>query len=612
MGLLLSKRLATIRPLAVLPFLSALCVVVGITWLLLLPLDSYSRRTYISENALLPGQASAYFGGSEQNIFSAYRHEAAELANATDAKRVQVLGNIFAAAGLKVGRQKYSYTASGQTYSGENVYAILQAPRGDATEATVLSAPWKNLDDIQNIGGVALVTTLARYLKRWSVWSKDIIFLITSDSLAGPQAWVDAYHDQHTSNPGVESLPLKSGAIQGAIVLDYPSGGNFESIHIAYDGVNGQLPNLDLVNTAGNVALHHFGIRPTLQEMWDHNDSYKDRLRTMLRGMVNQGLGHARGGHSVFVPYHVDAVTVQVHGDGWHNEVSLGRFLESMFRSLNNLLEHFHQSFFFYLLMAQKRFVSIGTYLPSAMLIAVNFTLGAIGLWVDSLGSSPPLPLTTTSTEKSTSHTTAAPIERDLFLPLTTVLVFHFLGILPLTLFNHLSTHLFTPTFSAFLFINLVLPFLLSSTLTYLIPASTRERQLKLIKCFSLLFLGMALSALATLNFSLALGVGVASAVLTFIPVEGNGKVVRGVMYVLLQCLSPGMALEGIACYWGVGMEEVLREASFGWWVSGMWTQIVVWCVWWPAWLCGGVLLAEGLVGWRGVEDVPVEEKKKQ
>ncbi|KAF8424160.1 Gaa1-like protein [Tirmania nivea] len=523
---LLSGCLSTIHILTVLPYLSALCVVVGITWLFLLPLDSNSRRTYISENALLPGQVSTYFGGSEQNIFWAYRHEVADLANATDAKRVEVLGNIFAAAGLKVGRQKYTYTTSGQTYSGENVYAILQAPRSDATEATVLSTPWKNLDDIQNTDGVALVTTLARYLKHWSV---------------------DVYHDQHTANPGVESLPLKSGAIQGAIVLDYPSGGSFESIHIVYDGVNGQLPNLDL-------------------EMWDHNDSYKDRLRTMLRGMVNQGFGYARGGHSVFVPYYVDAVMVQVHGDGWHNEVSLGRFLESMFRSLNNLLEYFHQNFFFYLLIAQKRFVSIGTYLPSAMLIAVNFMLGAIRLWVDSL-SSPPL-ATASSTGKSTSPITAA-IERDLCFPLTTVLTLHFLSILPLTLFNHLPTRLFTPTFSAFLFINL------------------------LIKCFSLLFLGMALSALATLNFSLTLGVGVGSAALTFIPVEGKGKIVRELLYMVLQCLSPRMALAGIAYYWGVGVEEVLREASFGYYV-------------------GGVLLAEGLVvGW-GEWKVQEDEKKKQ
>lgn len=57
------------------PYLSLLCILVGVTWLVLLPLDKYSRRTYISENALLPGQVHTYFGGSEQNIFRAYRRE---------------------------------------------------------------------------------------------------------------------------------------------------------------------------------------------------------------------------------------------------------------------------------------------------------------------------------------------------------------------------------------------------------------------------------------------------------------------------------------------------------------------------------------------------------
>jgi glycosylphosphatidylinositol transamidase len=57
------------------PYISLICILAGIAWLLLLPLDEYSRRTYISENALLPGQVHAYFGGSEQQIFNAYRHE---------------------------------------------------------------------------------------------------------------------------------------------------------------------------------------------------------------------------------------------------------------------------------------------------------------------------------------------------------------------------------------------------------------------------------------------------------------------------------------------------------------------------------------------------------
>lgn len=64
------------RPLYKLPpYISVLLVLVGAIWLLLLPLNEYSRETYISENALLPGQVHTYFAGSEQNIFRAYRQE---------------------------------------------------------------------------------------------------------------------------------------------------------------------------------------------------------------------------------------------------------------------------------------------------------------------------------------------------------------------------------------------------------------------------------------------------------------------------------------------------------------------------------------------------------
>jgi glycosylphosphatidylinositol transamidase len=306
-----------------------------------------------------------------------------------------------------------------------------------------------------NRSGVALVLTLARYFKRWSLWSKDIIFLVTADSKAGPQAWVDAYHDTHQS-PAIDSLPLKSGALQGAIVIDYPFDHRFESIHIVYDGINGQLPNLDLLNTVVSIASGQMGIGVSLQQMWHHSDSYRDRLQTMLRGMLNQGLGHASGPHSSFIPYHVDAITLQPFGDGWQDEMAMGRVIESTFRSLNNLLEHLHQSFFFYLLMQANRFVSIGTYLPSAMLVAVNFTIMAIFLWVKSgsLERSNAKVASTTTAEGGEKKTPLAVVqegdakalvpeevlavrERELFLPLAVVAGSQFLGVLPLYIFNH-------------------------------------------------------------------------------------------------------------------------------------------------------------------------------
>jgi GPI-anchor transamidase subunit GAA1 len=363
------------------------------------------------------------------------------------------LETIFKSIGLKIGRQNYTYHSPGHTYTGENIYAILQAPRGDATEAIVLVAAWRNAKDMFNRNGLALALALTRYFKRWSLWSKDIILVVPPDSRTGTQAWVDAYHDAHDSSK-VASLPIKSGALQGAIAIDYPQEERFEGVHVVYDGINGQLPNLDLINSVVNIASGQMGMSSTIQEMWQHSDGYPDRLKTMLRGMLNQGLGHAVGPHSSFIPYHVDAITVQPIGNGWHDEMGLGRLIEGTFRSLNNLLEHLHQSFFFYLLMHKERFVSIGTYLPSAMLIAVNFTIMAINHWVKSGHAKTaaaiqkemertPAPSTDGKDKGSTKETEGEEVpnpttpERDLLLPLVLVAGAQFLGFVPLFVFNH-------------------------------------------------------------------------------------------------------------------------------------------------------------------------------
>ncbi|CAJ2508826.1 Uu.00g138520.m01.CDS01 [Anthostomella pinea] len=591
------------------PYLSLLCIVVGVAWLLMLPLDDYSRRTYISENALLPGQVHTYFGGSDQNVFRAYRHEVDALKDKSNTEINDELENIFRGIGLKVGRQNYTYHSAGNTYSGENVYAILQAPRGDATEAIVLVAAWKNVKDEFNRNGLALALALTRYFRRWSLWSKDIILVIPPDSRMGTQAWVDAYHDAHDASR-VASLPIKSGALQGAIAVDYPQDGRFESVHVVYDGVNGQLPNLDLINSVVNIASGQMGMGSSLQQMWRHSDKYDDRLKTMLRGMLNQGLGHAAGPHSCFIPYHVDAITLQPVGQGWHDEMGLGRLVEGTFRSLNNLLEHLHQSFFFYLLMHKERFVSIGTYLPSAMLIAANFTIMAIFLWIKSghVEINSPSKETkskpaTTETSKAVEEKRGAAAERDLLLPLSLVAGCQFLGALPLFIFNHTPSNLLAPIFAIFSLINLTLPPLFS----HLLQARRAQdkpitlQHYNLSKSFSLLLLGMFLSSLATLNFSLAFLVGLLATPLSFTrPWPGNA-IAQYAYIALLNLVSPTTVIAAGAAAWaryGQGemgvvqaVTEVLEEAAFGWDVWGMYTPLVIWCVWWPAWLVGSVVV---------------------
>ncbi len=127
-------------------------------------------------------------------------------------------------------------------------------------------------------------------------------------------------------------------------------------------------------------------------------------------------------------------------------------------------------------------------------------------------------------------------------------------------------------------------------------------QQLYLLKSFSLLLLGMFLSSLATLNFSLAFLVGLVSTPLSFARPWPDNAAVRYAYTALLHIASPTAAvLAGAAAYAssygsnGTGLLDTLRhvlsEAAFGWDVWGLYIPLVVWCVWWPAWLVGSIVV---------------------
>lgn len=103
--------------------------------------------------------------------------------------------------------------------------------------------------------------------------------------------------------------------------------------------------------------------------------------------------------------------------------------------------------------------------------------------------------------------------------------------------------------------------------------------------------LGAILSSLATMNFSLALYIGLLASPLLYVRPLGHKPVLAALHALLLNALAPTVVLYAGAAYWGVGVEEVLAEAAFGWEVGGLYTGVVVWCVWWPVWVAGNVVL---------------------
>ena len=157
-----------------------------------------------------------------------------------------------------------------------------------------------------------------------------------------------------------------------------------------------------------------------------------------------------------------------------------------------------------------------------------------------------------------------------------------------------MRTQTITMAMVTFSLLNILGPYVFSSVLTHYFTPS--EQQYLLLKSFSLLGLGMFLSALATLNFSLAFLTGLLSAPLTFVPIRVQSRAAAFGGCLLLNLVSPFAVLFACSLYWTVPVHDVLIEAAFGWNVWGMRTQVIVWCVWWPAWLIGTVIMASSVI----------------
>ncbi|KAJ8097107.1 Gaa1-like protein [Lipomyces tetrasporus] len=470
--------------ISLLPGLSFMLVLAGIAWLFVLPMQDQSRRTYISENALLPGQALTYFHGSEENIVRAFKEEVRMLSDAPGEERAQVIRQWISGIGYKSATHNWSISHYDDVKAGLNVYGVLHAPRGDTTESMILCAPWLNQDGELNESGVAIAIALARYFTRWSIWSKDIILLIPSDSSFGLSKWVEDYH--------YTSMPISSGSIQGGIVLDFPGqGGRFEKLEVLYSGLNGQLPNLDLINTVVLIC-GHMGIKVIVHDIDASDDNYEHRAKTLVTGIAHQalsGIYRSGAGSEAFSGWRIDSVTLAAKtsrdGYGLYDHMLYGRLIEASMRSINNLLEHFHQSYFFYLLLSPYRFVSIATYLPSAMMIGASFTIKGIYYWMSS---------TSTKSGRMFDQAISA-------FGLFTAIVFFSVALFSLSSWTPSS--MLATTASVISTVTAMFPiifrlFISPQPLSYI----------NKLQSYVLVFVGLFLTTLSTLNFSLSLMLG--------------------------------------------------------------------------------------------------------
>ncbi|KAM5280878.1 glycosylphosphatidylinositol anchor attachment 1 protein [Ctenodactylus gundi] len=370
--------------------LCLLSYVAGIAWFLALAFPPLTQRTYMSENAMGSTMVEEQFVGGERargfaRDFAAHRRKSGVLP-------VAWLERTMRSVGLEVHTQSFSRKLpfpdeirERYMVSGTNVYGILRAPRAASTESLVLTVPCGS--DSTNSQAVGLLLALAAHFRGQIYWAKDIIFLVTEHDLLGTEAWLEAYYDVNVT--GMQSSPLqgRAGAIQAAVALELSSD-VVTSLDVTVEGLNGQLPNLDLLNLF-QTFCQKGGLLCTLQgklqpQDWTSLDGPLQGLQTLLLMVLRQASGRPHGPHGLFLRYGVEALTlrgINSFRQYKYDLVTVGKALEGMFRKLNHLLERLHQSFFFYLLPALSRFVSIGLYMPAAgflLLVLVH----ALELWM--------------------------------------------------------------------------------------------------------------------------------------------------------------------------------------------------------------------------------------
>lgn len=263
-----------------------------------------------------------------------------------------------------------------------------------------------------------------------SAWLKDYhepIFYHSSSFLKS-ESLVDDLHPTEEKGPSYKQTDYntlddfqRAGTIAAALVFKVQENqiqSDKDNLNVYAEASNGQMPNLDLINVVNFLAVHRQGLHTrvesfffmlswkwlsvlgeilewlgkvafTLNPEWKFglpSEEYVQGAAGLASSIYHQALGISTGAHGSFRDYQVDAITLEVSlRFSLENEMTrisyllkLGRLLEGVVRSVNNLLEKFHQSFFLYFLTSSSRFISIGVYMiPFALLVVPLIILAA-------------------------------------------------------------------------------------------------------------------------------------------------------------------------------------------------------------------------------------------
>ncbi|RKO89541.1 Gaa1-like protein, partial [Blyttiomyces helicus] len=597
--------------------------VVGVAWLLALPLRDLHDLADVDENALLPGQTNKYFSGLDDYFAFTTRQKLTEVISQSwnTTGNAAFIESELNGLGLDASTQNFIVTGEEGPVLGANVHGVFKAPRGDGTESIVISAPWICRNGELNINGIGYLMAFAKFVTKFSFWSKDFIFLVTHPSPAGTQAWLDAYHGEEPKiGAALQFDPLENhaGVIQEAINLEFGGNDDYAALGLYVEGLNGQLSNADLITTFVRCAQYE-GLPVRLHDIIPprsfHSDldHYLFSMKSIISYMKEQALGFPNDGHALFPRYKIEALTVIGLRDMNSNlrltGESIGRTLESTLRSLNNLLERLHHAYWFYIMPTSDSYIPISKYIPPVLLLAATLVLKSISLWWETGNLTleyPIAPKRVPGTKYMAREEAASSFTRrvrPIYLPIVTLVgcamggwalyrLAPSVGYLMAERLIHPIYIIGSVLASVQLYVYILLPLTQRMMEGTGIGTATRAPAWQTLKCMVCAAQGMSLMALATLNPSLSILLALPSVPAFLFAAPTRSAIVYMQRWTALTVASPVGLLGLLAVAEGVGVAEGLVLRSFdAWRVYGSWLAPFVFLLYWPLNLAAHVVL---------------------
>lgn len=249
---------------------------------------------------------------------------------------------------------------------------IAHTRRGDSRESLILVFEYDPAQDFQQ-PGVYIHGLLDHFGNKIDWLSRDIIFLLVDKTVPYAKATRKFLRDYYDGKAEMK----RSGIIRQGIVVDFnqvalsfddldeeegtssstmPAIGGQTPVLVDIEGVNGFLPNQDVVNALILNTLSALSLRPIWDTLW-------------YTGWQNGGV---HGAHSALLEYQIPSFTLRRYTDLLEDQHAMWRMMttiEFTLRNFSNLTQQLHHSFNTYLFTSPRSHVSSGIYYYSVFAI---------------------------------------------------------------------------------------------------------------------------------------------------------------------------------------------------------------------------------------------------